>query len=190
MENKVIKVCTFDLDGTLTDGTCQVSNSGTITKSFYAKDFYGLFLLIELGVDVYILTGSEDNCIYEQIALLPKKFREGIKCYSSSGIGKRKFIESFVFASSKVGFDNIAYMGDDENDLECMCLSGITGCPDDAVKKVKDESNFIADKSGGRGAARDFVEYLIEHLLVLPSLLVQFYKSRHAYILPKRFASF
>lgn len=162
MEKKTIKTFATDCDGTLTDGIFQVSNSGLLTKSFYAKDFYGLFLLRCLGVDIYILTGSEDTCINEQIGSLPKKFGEGINCYSCSGIGKKGIIESFIFEESNVTFDNIAYIGDDENDLECMKLSGLTGCPADAVGKIKAESNFISDKEGGRGAVRDFVEYLIK----------------------------
>ena len=62
-----------------------------------------------------------------------------------------------------ITFDNIAYMGDDDNDLECMQLSKITGCPADAVDEIKQESNHISDNKGGHGAVRDFVNLLIRY---------------------------
>ena len=159
MENKIIKVAFFDLDSTLTDGIYQVSSEGIVTKSFYARDFYGLYKLQDLGIDVCILTNSNDGCIQKQNEKLPKVFksrlvvRENVK-------DKKTYIEA-GFKKYKITFDNVVYMGDDENDLDCMRLSGITGCPVDAIEEIKAESNFISDYPGGKGAVRDFVEYLI-----------------------------
>jgi len=55
----------------------------------------------------------------------------------------------------------IAYIGDDENDIECMELCGINACPSDAVEPVKKISDFACSKSGGDGAVREFIDHLI-----------------------------
>ena len=58
-----------------------------------------------------------------------------------------------------------AYIGDDINDLTCMReikqAGGIIGCPEDAVKEVKEISDFISERSGGNGAVREFIEWII-----------------------------
>ena len=61
------------------------------------------------------------------------------------------------------GFDEIAYIGDDENDIECMKLCGIIGCPSDALDSVKEISDFVSSKNGGDGAVREFIEYILNN---------------------------
>ena len=60
----------------------------------------------------------------------------------------------------------VAYIGDDENDILVMnCVKeagGIVGCPADAVKKVKDIADYVAEHDGGDGAVRDFIEWILE----------------------------
>jgi 3-deoxy-D-manno-octulosonate 8-phosphate phosphatase (KDO 8-P phosphatase) len=61
-----------------------------------------------------------------------------------------------------IGFDGdkIAYIGDDLNDYECMKYCGLTGCPQDATQKIKEIVSFVAPRDGGKGAVRDFIEYI------------------------------
>lgn len=63
-------------------------------------------------------------------------------------------------------FSQVAYIGDDLNDLSCMEIikrnGGITGCPADAVPEVKNICDFISLHKGGEGAVRDFIEYLTD----------------------------
>jgi 3-deoxy-D-manno-octulosonate 8-phosphate phosphatase (KDO 8-P phosphatase) len=60
--------------------------------------------------------------------------------------------------------DDIAYIGDDENDLECMKLCSIKGCPADAVEVVKKASDFVCVNNGGNGAVREFIDYILNTL--------------------------
>ena len=63
---------------------------------------------------------------------------------------------------------SVAYIGDDINDLSCMLsvkkAGGIIGCPKDAVKQVRELADFVADHSGGDGAVRDFVEWILSFM--------------------------
>jgi len=155
-----IKIAIFDLDGTLSDGTYRVSDDNVVTKVFNTKDFHGLSKLQELGVIVYILTGSTDMCLLNQWNRLPTVAKKHLEIYDSV-INKKQFVEDHIL-SKDIMFDNIAYMGDDENDLECMKLAKITGCPSDAIPEIKKQDvSYISDNKGGRGAVRDFVEFLI-----------------------------
>ena len=60
----------------------------------------------------------------------------------------------------------MAYIGDDLNDLDCMQLikekGGLIGCPSDAIKQVKDIASFQSTQTGGNGAVREFIEYIID----------------------------
>ena len=68
--------------------------------------------------------------------------------------------------SNNSSLQEVAYIGDDLNDLPCMKLvkeaGGIIGCPADAVSSVIEISSFVSSKNGGDGAVRDFIEHLIE----------------------------
>lgn len=58
--------------------------------------------------------------------------------------------------------DEIAYIGDDVNDLHAMKMAGISACPSDAVDTIKDVSDFISNKIGGNGAVREFCELILK----------------------------
>ena len=58
--------------------------------------------------------------------------------------------------------DEIAYIGDDENDLECIKYCGIAACPNDSIDEVKEEVNYICENKGGSGAVREFVKIIIQ----------------------------
>ena len=60
----------------------------------------------------------------------------------------------------KFGWDNVAYMGDAENDIPSIKKASFTGCPSDAIEEVKENSNYISDFPGGRGAVYDFCMYI------------------------------
>jgi len=150
-----------DLDGTLTDGTYRVSDDDIVTKAFNTKDFHGLSKLQDLGVKVYIITGATDMCIEYQFKRLPVVAKHNLHVFSSV-IDKKQHIETRL-EGTDITFDNIAYMGDDENDLECMNLAKITACPSDAIYDIQQQSNHISDNKGGHGAVRDFVDLLIRY---------------------------
>jgi 3-deoxy-D-manno-octulosonate 8-phosphate phosphatase KdsC-like HAD superfamily phosphatase len=58
----------------------------------------------------------------------------------------------------------VAYIGDDLPDLECLKVVEYSACPADATKELKDNVKFISSKNGGQGAVREFIEWLISLL--------------------------
>jgi len=171
-----IKIVALDCDGVLTDGIFQESSTGTVTKSFYTRDFWAINQLLKNDIIVIIITGSNDTCMESQLERIYgpeiyefnyedfqcRRFKDDNLILFKSVKEKSKVIDDFIFTNSKHDWDNVAYMGDSENDLEPIKKSAYTGCPCDAIREIKDESNFKSDFSGGKGAVYDFVNYILE----------------------------
>jgi len=167
---KDIKVVVSDLDGTLTDGMYNVSTDGNIMKSFYTRDFYGLEQLMDQGIFVLIITASHDDCMSVRMNDLYRKSEKWKNFYINErfnflkGASKEKVavIEKFL-SQHKFNWENVAYIGDSENDLECMKNSRVIGCPNDAIKSIKElEGIYVSDYNGGKGAVYDFVMNFLE----------------------------
>ena len=155
-ENKMVKFLIMDVDGTLTDGKIYMGSSGEICKAFSIKDGCGIHdIAIPAGIEPIVITGRKSDIVM-------KRCREiGIeKVYQ----GIRNKIEKLLTITTDLR--EVAYIGDDINDLSCMipvkAAGGIVGCPKDAVKDVIVLADYVAEHNGGEGAVRDFVEWLVE----------------------------
>jgi 3-deoxy-D-manno-octulosonate 8-phosphate phosphatase (KDO 8-P phosphatase) len=167
IDYKKIKVVSFDCDGVLTDGIYQVDKNGDVTKSFYTRDFCGIQMLLEEGIRVAIITQSHDIIIKKQIERICSHSKFWKKKYDNfhliifTGINdKKKKMEEYLDALS-LTFNNLAHMGDAENDLELLEVSYYTACPADAIKEIEDVS-YRCDANGGRGAVHEFCKHLLE----------------------------
>ena len=144
----------MDVDGTLTDGKIYMSNTGEFCKAFDIKDGYGIRnILIPAGIRPIIITGRTSDIVINRCNELGI-----VDVYQ--GIGNK--MEKLLAITSELS--EVAYIGDDINDLECMKLvkqkGGILGCPNDASKQIKKICDYIADERGGEGAVRSFIEWL------------------------------
>lgn len=153
-----IKYLVMDVDGTLTDGKIYMGNDGELCKAFCIKDGCGIHdILIPAGIEPVIITGRSSR-------ILENRCRElGItKLYQ--GISNK--IEKLDEVLQGGSYSEVAYIGDDINDLSCMLplkkAGGIVGCPADAAKQVSDIADFVSLKNGGDGAVREFIEWLVE----------------------------
>lgn len=151
----MIEYLVMDVDGTLTDGKIYMGESGEMFKAFSIKDGYGIHdLLIPSGIIPVIITGRKSAIVSRRCSELGiTKVYQGI----SDKLG--------VLRNITTDLSKVAYIGDDMNDLVCMKAvknaGGIVGCPRDAVKNVKEISDFVSDFNGGEGAVRDYIEWLI-----------------------------
>lgn len=151
----MIKYLVMDVDGTLTDGKIYMGNDGEVMKAFNIKDGYGIRnIAVPSGIIPVIITGRnsrilENRC--EEIGI------NSIYQNVSDKVEKLKAITKDL--------NNVAYIGDDLNDLEAMIevkkCGGVIGCPKDAALKVIEIADFVATHNGGEGAVREFVEWLI-----------------------------
>lgn len=163
-----INIIFLDLDGTLTDGFYNVSSNGIITKSFYTRDFHAIEKVLNSGMNIVIITNSADSCIDERIGEIAGKSAQWEKWIDNSQIkiirtiNKKRHIEEIYISYNKYKWENMAYMGDAENDLECMKEVAFSGCPSDSMIKIQNESNFVSGCLGGKGAVEEFINYILE----------------------------
>ena len=155
-----IKLFVMDVDGTLTDGKIYMSDSGEALKAFNIKDGYGIHdILIPLGIIPIIITGRTSSIVERRCKEIGiTEIYQGVK---------NKFLKlKEISVQYNVEFNNVAYIGDDINDYECMKIikdgGGFLGCPADAAKEIKSISDFVSHLNGGDGAVRAFIEWLIK----------------------------
>lgn len=158
-----IKILVMDVDGTLTDGKIYMGSDGEIFKAFDIKDGYGINdILRSKGVEPVIITGRQSKIVENRCQELHiQHLYQGI--YDKLSVLKQVLIRLELEKKSKFSFENVAYIGDDCNDLICMqavkAAGGLVGCPADAVKQVIDIATFVSSRNGGNGAVREFIEW-------------------------------
>ena len=152
---KDIKILVLDVDGTLTDGKIYVDDKDNSFKAFNVKDGFALVNWLKLGGEVAILTGKKSNIVEKRAKEL------GIK-YIIQGSKNKKQDLKILLKELNITFENVAYMGDDLNDLGVMKSVGFSACPKDSVQEVLEITNFISSKNGGDGAVREFLEHIMK----------------------------
>ncbi len=154
---KNIKWLFTDIDGVWTDCTIFYSAKGEEMKAFSYRDGMGAERLRKLtSIDIAIITGEKSEIVERRAEKLNiNTVFIGIK-------NKLEVVEIFL-QENNLTWDNIAYIGDDLNDIEVMKRAAICACPADAFKDVLAISNYICEKKGGEGAFREFCEFLIEN---------------------------
>jgi N-acylneuraminate cytidylyltransferase len=157
----MIKLFVSDIDGTLTDGTIEVTSTGEISKRYSRIDGYGITKLLNTGVRVMILTSSKDTCDNFRF----KAWEDGENFSLNQGIeDKYTFLKDYC---EKEGIDiatEVAYIGDDENDLECLDAVKIYWVPSSSKLNIFSSMDRLwnwAYGKGGRGAVRLAIEEVI-----------------------------
>ena len=151
-----IKLLVMDVDGTLTDGQVYIGEQGEIMKAFDVKDGYGILQCEKLGIEPVIITGRNSLILEHRAKELGiTELYQGVKSHKIDKL--RAIAKQFNCTANE-----IAYIGDDENDLECIQYCGTSGCPSDAVDKVKKHVTYVCNRSGGHGAVREFIETFVQ----------------------------
>lgn len=154
----MFKLIIFDFDGVFTNGNIIFDNNGNPLKHYNAKDGTGIFQLHEKKIPIGVISGWRHNPSQEAILNHLK-----IKRVSLGSNNKLTILKEWC-EELNIELKNVAYMGDDTNDLEVMKEVGFIACPNDAVTEVKEIADFISNKTGGNGAVREFCDYSIRHL--------------------------
>lgn len=128
-----IKMLVMDVDGTLTDGKIYYGNDGELFKAFDVRDGYRLVKCEEYGIITAIITGKTSKIVEGRARDL--KIKEVHQGVSNKIEVLKTLIEKYSLDKSQV-----AYIGDDVNDIECMQYCGFSACPADAIDEVKIQS--------------------------------------------------
>jgi len=149
-----IKMLVLDVDGTLTDGKIYIGSQGELMKAFNVKDGLGIVKASSQHIVPVIITGRESGIVEQRAKELGiTEVHQGIK--------DKVTILRVIADRYKYDLKELAYIGDDENDIESMKLCGLVGCPADAADSVVEIADFVCKRNGGEGAVREFIEYLL-----------------------------
>jgi 3-deoxy-D-manno-octulosonate 8-phosphate phosphatase (KDO 8-P phosphatase) len=150
-----IRLVIFDVDAVLTDGSLYLGDDGQEYKAFYSRDGHGMKMLQAAGVEIGIITGRTSEVVRLRMESL------GIRQVYQGQLDKRIAYER-IKADLGIGDGEIAYVGDDVVDLPVMRRVGLAIAVQDAHPLVKQHSHWQTPSTGGRGAARDVCELLME----------------------------
>ena len=151
-----IKLVALDMDGTLTDGSINIGADGELFKRFNAKDGLGITTARRYGLRISVITGRKGPIIRQRTEEL------GIGEDVMSGISAKKQALQVLAEKYNLSLEEIAFMGDDLNDLPALLAAGLSAAPADSAEDVKLAADYIAPHKGGRGAVRDLLELILK----------------------------
>ena len=149
-----IKLLALDVDGVLTDGSIYISPAGEVFKGFNAKDGMGISCALRSGLQIAVITGRQSPIVERRCEEL------GITLLQQGVKDKRLALQQMA---QKLGLarEEIAYMGDDLNDIPAFKASGLNLVPADAAIEVMAVADIITKASGGRGAVREAITMIL-----------------------------
>ena len=149
-----LRLVLSDVDGVLTDGTVLLLPGGGEAKAFHIRDGLGIVLARQAGLGIGLLSGRSSDTVARRAAEL------GIAIVRQGVADKVKVLREIVAAEGIVP-SQVAYMGDDVNDLGVMAEVGLSAAPADAPFEVRAQAFMVTDARGGHGCLREFLEAIL-----------------------------
>jgi len=151
---KKIKLVITDVDGVLTDGGMYYTAKGDVMKKFHVRDGMGVTLLWKNNIPTIIVTKEQTPMVKQWAKRMRiRKLFDGVK-------EKEKILEQ-ICNEFNVRQNEVAYIGDDINDVGLLKIVGFSAAPDDATLIAKSNSDYICKKKGGEGALREVADIII-----------------------------
>lgn len=155
-----IKLFITDIDGVWTDGGMYYDQSGNEWKKFNTSDSAGVLFLKSVGIPVAIITGETTKIVEKRANKLQVDFLY-------QGVKNKLFIAQNLCHQLSLTLSQVAFIGDDINDILLLRKAGLSAAPMNAPAYVKKEVHWEIPVNGGNGAFRFFVEkYLSENSLL------------------------
>ncbi len=155
MANSTVQLLVLDVDGVLTDGTLFFDDDGRQMRRFHITDGLGIKIWRALGRKTAILTSKKSTAVQARAKML------GIDLLEQGADDKKPGLER-ILAASKAEPAQTAYMGDDLLDLPVMKRVGYPIAVANAAEEVKAVARYVTQRTGGNGAVREAVEYLLK----------------------------
>ena len=150
---KKIKVVLTDVDGVLTDGGMYYSSAGDVMKKFHVRDGMGISLLRKNKIPTIIVT--------KESTIMVKKWSKNMNAELFDGVVCKEKILDKICKQYDVSPSQIAYIGDDVNDINLLKLVGLAAVPKDGTKIAKKSCNYICVTNGGKGVFREVAEFIL-----------------------------
>jgi len=144
-----------DVDGVLTDAGMYYSESGDEWKKFHTRDGMGIKLLQKAGLITAIITQESTKMVMRraQKLTIPEVHQ---------GAYDKLTVLNDLIARYGLTMEQVAYIGDDVNDLQALGAVGFSACPADGIPQVQQTVRYICKKKGGEGAVREIADLILE----------------------------
>jgi 3-deoxy-D-manno-octulosonate 8-phosphate phosphatase (KDO 8-P phosphatase) len=154
-----VKLLALDVDGVLTDGGLYYSESGEVCKKFNVKDGKGIKLIMQAGIEVAIISANDSPATNHRAQKL------GItNCFI--GVADKMIVLQNLCQKLNLSLSQVAYMGDDLNDLPVLKSVGVPLTVADAIPENKAIAVYITEQLGGQGAVREVCNLLLNQTKV------------------------
>lgn len=165
------KLVITDIDGVWTDGGMYYGSDGAEWKKFNTSDSAGVLFLRYFNIPLAIFTGENTAIVANRAAKLGiERLYQGVK--SKLALAKQ------VCAEMGIELSDIAYIGDDLNDMELLEAAGLSACPAQSPDYVRSRCVVRLSKAGGEGAFREFVEHILRENGLLEKALELYLERR------------
>ncbi|MDE6402184.1 MAG: HAD hydrolase-like protein [Muribaculaceae bacterium] len=151
---RLIKAVAFDVDGVLSPSTIPLGIDGIPQRMVNIKDGYALQLAIKQGLKIAIITGADSEAIRVRFNAL------GITDVYTKASHKLPLLKLWITENGLTP-EQVAFVGDDIPDLQCMHYVGLSVAPLDACTEARSTARYISPFNGGYGVARDLLEEIM-----------------------------
>lgn len=149
-----LKLIVFDFDGVFTNNKVYLSEDGTESVRCDRSDGLGIELLRSKTEISLLVMSKERNQVVQRRCDKLK-----LECYHA--VDDKPIALRKIIVERNLDFSEVAFVGNDLNDVECMKLVGVSACPKDAYPCAKESADIILEKNGGDGAVREFCEMVL-----------------------------
>jgi 3-deoxy-D-manno-octulosonate 8-phosphate phosphatase (KDO 8-P phosphatase) len=151
---RALKLILTDVDGVMTDGSVLLLPDGREAKSFHIRDGLGIVMAHAVGLRTGVLSGRASEVVERRAAELRMAVvRQGEKDKL------RAFRE--ILEAEKLRPEEVAYVGDDLNDLPVLLEAGLSAAPADAAFEVRSQAFMLLSAPGGHGCLREFIDAIL-----------------------------
>jgi 3-deoxy-D-manno-octulosonate 8-phosphate phosphatase (KDO 8-P phosphatase) len=151
---RALKLVLSDVDGVMTDGSLLLLADGSEAKAFHVRDGLAIVLAHRAGLRTGLLSGRSSRVVEARASELRISIvRQGV---SDKGAALRE-----ILASESLRPEEVAYIGDDVNDLPVIQSVALSAAPADAPLEVRSQAFMVLETAGGRGCLREFMEAIL-----------------------------
>ncbi len=150
-----VRLLAMDVDGVLTDGGIVLSGTDEETKRFHVADGLGIQLLLKVGIAVVWISGRTSPVVERRARELGVS--QLFQNTPNKSVALARLIEAYTLSPA-----NIAYVGDDLNDLPAFSIAGVKFAPANAIAEIKGLADFVTERRGGDGAVREVCDVILK----------------------------
>ena len=149
-----VRLLLFDVDGVLTDGVVIMHADGSESKGFHIRDGAAIVWAQRAGLKVGLLSARSSGATTHRAAQLAVRI-------VAQGVANKMAAYEQIIRDAGVTDDAVAYMGDDLLDIPVLTRVGFSAAPADAAPEVRARVSWVSTAPGGRGAARELIEFVL-----------------------------